>query len=366
MMHHFLRRSTLLILIALVTSSSLKAQNSQYAGAFLNIPVGVRALGMGGIYVPTDNTDGAAFQFNPAGVSLVKDKTLTTMYSNQFGTLGAPLGDFFHIGYTQSLGNNTSFSLNWIRLGIQNISLNRGPSNATTDADIQELLQYLDNPDAHYNIGTFSSTDDAFYLSIAKNFTFPLNFGWQYFSIPVEIPLGINFKLIREGFSGSQPLLEGGQNSYSGTGIGVDVGGMFKFKLSDFLNKPYYGEFAMSLTIKDIFNTPISWNTDTQTKENIKASTLFGLSYSQPLMFASSTILVSWNHFSKDNGGSNYGAEYRYKDLLALRAGVLEKNLTLGAGLVLFKAFYIDYAYEFHELGGPHRIGITVNLSRFF
>jgi hypothetical protein len=50
-----------------------------------------------------------------------------------------------------------------------------------------------------------------------------------------------------------------------------------------------------------------------------------------------------------------------YNELLALRFGLLKGKFTAGAGLAYWK-FSVDYAYQSHDLGNSHRVGISFQL----
>jgi hypothetical protein len=61
----------------------------------------------------------------------------------------------------------------------------------------------------------------------------------------------------------------------------------------------------------------------------------------------------------------HYGMEYILSEVLALRVGAQEKDLTAGAGLNIAFArgestlsFLIDYAFLSHELGNTHRVSL--------
>lgn len=342
----------LIVLSTILPTTSLRAENSKYAAAFLDIPVGVRSLGLGGQYSPLDNVDGTAFYWNPAGVALVKDKIVTTLYSNQFGSLGSPLSNYMYIGYTQGLGNGVGVSVNWIRNSVSGIPL----TNAI-DAGV-DIGEQLRGGTLLNNGATFSNADNAIFVSVAKNLASSVDFGWQYFDLPIELPVGINFKYISQGFSGSK------QVEYSGTGVGVDIGTMLKFNLGKFVSNNIYGDLALGVTLRDLFNTPVSWDTELKTKSTIDRSFLFSFCYKQPLTFISSSVLFSLSHDTKYDGLTSWGFEYKFRELVAMRIGSYDKNLTLGAGLFFLKAFYIDYAYQFNDLGGTHRVGLTLNLNR--
>lgn len=342
----------LFVLTTLLPTTSLRAENSKYAAAFLDIPVGVRSLGLGGQYSAIDNVDGTAFYWNPAGVAFAKDRIVTSLYSNQFGSLGSPLSNYMYIGYTQGIGNGVGVSVNWIRNSISDI-----PLTSAIDAGI-DIGEQLRSGQLLNNGATFSNADNAVFVSIAKNLATSVDFGWEYFDLPIELPVGITFKYINQGFSGNK------QVEYSGSGVGVDIGTMLKFNLGKFVSNPTYGDVALGITLRDLFNTPVSWDTELKTKSTIDRSFLFSFSYKQPLMFISSSLLFSISQDTKYSGLTSWGFEYKFRELVALRLGSYDKNLTLGAGLFLLQAFYVDYAYQFNDLGGTHRVGLTLNLSR--
>ena len=193
-------------------------QTTKYAGSFLEIPVGAEALGMGDAHVSLAD-DGTAFHYNPAGTAFIDTKILSMMYSSQYGSLFSPLSNFFFIGYAQQL-QDLSVSVNWVRLSVDNIPSQ--PDLTVYDSPAQrELLVKTSSPN-----GYFTSADDAVYLNISRMFRFDLDLGWSLFKIPVQLPIGINFKLVHR-------LLDG----RAASGIGLDGGMMIRFPLGAFDNK---------------------------------------------------------------------------------------------------------------------------------
>jgi hypothetical protein len=158
-----------------------------------------------------------------------------------------------------------------------------------------------------------------------------------------------------------------GANSVSGTGIGVDIGAMFRFNVNDFVGSKSLGMMALGFTVKDLFNTPITWNTPDKNnnKAAIPRSVIASLSYQQPLPFLSSSILGVISQDTRYKGITSIGAEYRYRTLIALRVGSFDRQLTLGAGLSIIRALFIDYAYQNSELGSPHRVSLSVKLDEW-
>src|SRR5579872_7225238 len=80
----------------LLHSSEARAQD-KYAGDFLQIPVGSRALSMGGAFTAIAD-DESAFHWNAAGVSLVPDRLVGFMYSAEYGAPGSALMNFYQAG----------------------------------------------------------------------------------------------------------------------------------------------------------------------------------------------------------------------------------------------------------------------------
>lgn len=306
----------------------------KYAGEFISIGVGGRALGMGGAFVAVAN-DVTAGYWNPAGLSLIEYPQLTLMHDERFGSLinydyGAVA---FPIGVKSSIG----FSL--IRLGIDGIPDTR---NALIDYNGSGNFDNADRLD-YDKISYFNAADWAFYLTYAKR---PSN----------RLSYGANIKLIRRDL---------GENS--ATGIGFDVGARFHV-----LEK-----LALGLNLQDLTTTLIAW--DTGTKELISPTAKLGGAYFIDLFggrlapaldfdirfenrrFASG---VSVGPVSAD---LHAGLEYDFKNLVAIRAGYNDvKQFTLGAGVHLPK-LDIDYSFvKFDaqgELGNTHRISLKLTLA---
>ena len=111
-----------LLLAALATAAPSPAGATRYAGEFLRIGVGARALGMGSAFMGLSD-DGTAAYWNPAGLATLERREITAMHAEQFGSIVqydflsyvVPIGDPGRA--RQALG----FSL--VRLGVD-----QGPS----------------------------------------------------------------------------------------------------------------------------------------------------------------------------------------------------------------------------------------------
>jgi len=151
----------------------------KYAGEFLSLGVGGRALGMGGASVAVAN-DVTAGYWNPAGLAKMDYPQISLMHEEHFGSLV----NYNYAAVAIPYDTDMSFSLSVIRLGIDGIPDTR---NALIDRQTGEQITDPTNVNwglDYSKITEFSNTDWAFFLSFAKKYSD--NFYW-----------GANVKFIR-------------------------------------------------------------------------------------------------------------------------------------------------------------------------
>ena len=326
----------------LLASSLAGAQTTSYAGSFLEIPVGAKGLGMGDAFVSLAD-DGTAFHYNPAGTALIDSKVLSMMYSSQYGSLFAPLSDFFFIGYSQKI-QDLNLSLDWVRLSVGGIPREPDLTNLNPTQREYQVRNFSNN-------GFFSSADDAFYLNISRMYRFNIDVGWSVLSLPVEFPLGISFKLIHRSLDGR-----------TASGIGLDAGLMVRFPVGVYGAKKESGLFSFGLNLRDVTNTRIAW--DTRRSETIPASVVWGGSYNAPVRLIDGDIMIA---LARDARYGDYmmGVQYVYRKLLSVRAGSNSSIFTAGAGIEL-NAMHVDYAFMSQDLGNVNRVSASFYLDRIF
>ena len=104
-----LRHPKRLAVLLLLLGSTRQAGATKYAGEFLSVPVGARAVGMGGAFVAVAD-DATAPWWNPSGMVFLPYREVLPQHSEQFGSLvnhdylGAvfPLGG--EKGHQQAIG----------------------------------------------------------------------------------------------------------------------------------------------------------------------------------------------------------------------------------------------------------------------
>ena len=345
--------STLVLLILPVIN--LSGQDRYYTNAFLDIPLGARANGMGSAYAAVAN-DGTAFFWNPAGLALTHKREVSLMYANQFGGFA----QYHFMGYSHKFSESYGFSVSWIRYSVGGIEENKKLLD-----NIYQRSQ-TDYDFSRYRLGRFDYADNALFFSFARMNDLRLNLGWLYSDFHIQIPVGLNFKIITGGTSGLSGNNEAVLTNASKFGIGADLGTMILFGMNDLLEQPFLGDFAVGLNIQDVTTTGVRWNSASKNSRDqgvrpqdvAKQNFKFGLSYIQPIDELESNILFSFESNSRYKTTRHYGMEYDYKRLIQLRIGYDQRYVTFGAGIKYMQA-QIDYALVNHTLGFTHRISAS-------
>ena len=358
MSKYFLRYFFLLYIVTLLLPiNKIFGNSGDNAAAFLELGIGARAMAMGGAFVAVAN-DGTAFYWNPAGISTLSHPELAGMYASLFKSLEK----HFHVGFTRPLYGAGAISINWIRLTVPDIPF-YDPGNLLGDSTYEQRIAESTQAGGSWQelqrLGTVLTSDpldltsfqnDAFIITLAKLNRINVDFGWQYFVLPITIPIGVNVKFIRQSLFQKKS-----------SGVGFDLGTMVNFGLDDLMDDSRLGKVSIGFALKDLFNTKITWDTDSRHADYIDRSWYLGTSYFQPLPSLNSQLLVAYALQRRFENTHHIGVEYVYNNRLAIRFGIDDAQFTAGVGIRI-SLFQFDYAYKGHELGGTHRISTFIQL----
>jgi hypothetical protein len=309
---------------------------AKYAGEFISLGVGGRALGLGGAYVALAN-DVTSGYWNPAGLSRISYPQMTLMHEERFGSLV----NYDYGAVAFPLGPRSSIGLSLIRLGVDDI-----PDTRNAGVDINGNLTYDPTQFSRVDpnrVTYFNAADWAMYLTYARRFS-------------DDFAYGGNIKLIRRELG-----------DHSATGIGIDVG----------LWYTPFDNLLLGANLQDVTTTFLAW--DTGTNELISPTMKVGSAYLIDALggrFAPAVDFdirfenrqsASMAHLGPVSMDLHAGLEYQFKDLIALRVGYSDiKQLTLGAGVHLPK-LNIDYSFmkfdQIDQPGNTHRISMTFTLE---
>ncbi|MFA7227772.1 MAG: PorV/PorQ family protein [Melioribacteraceae bacterium] len=336
-----MKRTAFVFSFFLLSFTTIYSQTviGKYAGEFLAIGVGGRALAMGGaqVAVVSDVTSG---YWNPAGLARINYPQIALMHEEHFGDLV----NYNYAAVAIPYGKEMSLGLSITRSSIDGIPDTR---NALYDANGDGVLDLHSGDRLDYTkISEFSNSDWAFYLTFAKRQS--ENFYW-----------GANVKILRRDLA-----------EYGATGIGFDLGAVYI---------PVDNLF-LGANIQDATTTLVAWSTGRN--ELITPTAKVGAAYAMQFLGGSLMPALDFDlRFENRRSASTFsvgpvsfdlhaGFEYKFKNILAVRAGYNDvKQFTVGAGIFLPK-LQVDYSFarfsqsESERLPDTHRISLILTLEQ--
>ncbi|MFQ6618851.1 MAG: PorV/PorQ family protein [Fidelibacterota bacterium] len=306
------------------------------AAKFLSIPVGSRALAMGGSFVSVAD-DATAMYWNPGGIARLYRREIILIHSEWLADI-----NFDYAGIVLPSGGLGTFGLNFT-------SMNMGEMQITTE----------DEPEGTGE--SFSAGSFAFGFSFARNLT-------DRFSI------GANVKYIEEHIWNSKS-----------SGIAIDVGTLFTMPLKNIRFGASISNFGQKLGIKgddllvqkDIDAT-IAGNNESVNAylatDKFDLPLLLRIGFSMDIMNTDEsrlTVSVDGLHPNDNTESINLGGEFSmFRNIISIRAGYKslflkdgDEEFTVGGGLnyELMRGFIlkVDYAYEnFVHLNDIHKFSL--------
>lgn len=314
----------------------------KYAGAFMELGVGARPLSLGGAAAALEGT-GETFYYNPASLGLLSKPYINLMFAPTFGSLTSPLASYNYIGIAYPLPGGGTVSFNWTRFSVDDIPIYPDLSgNSFTERNTNLNLRPTGEP-----LGYIEDVEDVYYFTFAKTLESLLSLGWWYGDLPIQIPFGINFKLLRQKLGDA-----------SASGLGVDLGLMVKFNLGVLLDRRYLGDLCFGLSLNDATKTAVIWNT--QHEDRIHQTILTGFTYQHKLWFSDAKLNLYYTYYQKYNQVTLFGIEFAIK-ALAIRLGSNDAGLTAGAGFGWWKLKF-DYAFTSNSFSDVHRLSCSFSL----
>ncbi len=329
----------------------------KYGAEFLAGGVGGRALGMGGAHVGLAQ-DASAGYWNPAGLARVALPEIAYMHAERFsGVVSFDYGSGVY-----PLNDRSTVGISFFRSGVNDIK-------NTLDAWDSERNQPRPNPEDH--ITTFSAADYAFFVSYGR-------------ALSERLSAGVTGKIIQRSIG----------DFATAWGYSFDIGMQFRS-----------GPLTLGATIQDVSTMLQTWSINEDAlrpieevfgermpeggTELVLPVLRLGSGYRLPLGDHAVTlgmdvdVAFDGKQIQAANLGDvslhpRFGAEYAFRDVLSLRAGLnrvgsdgrggMDIVPTVGAGLHLSR-FTVDYGFgDFagmpSELGFSHRISAGVTLGK--
>ncbi len=324
------------------------AAATKYAGEFLKIQPGARALGMGGAFTAVAD-DATAPYWNPAGVVYLPYREVLPQHQEKFGKLANHdyLGLVWPLGGTK--GHNAALGVGLVRFAVDDIPITPRPGALRPGID---FLDYgTDNDPSTVGDGQANNAWDPgerlllspedLYLASSSDMAAILSYGRQRGE---RWAIGGSLKFVRQSIPDTLP----GEHVTS-FGAGLDAG---------LLYMPL-DAVTIGAVVHDVTTTYLAWSNGT--RELIAPTIDVGVAFTfhpadrHALTWATD---LGWGFENRlydaqlKVGGVTAdvrtGLEYWYRNLFALRTGANGKDLAFGAGL-RYKQIGVDYAAQLHR-----------------
>jgi tetratricopeptide (TPR) repeat protein len=295
------------VFLGLATSAFAQAGGTP--GAFLNYGVGGRAMAMGGAYYAISDDASAAY-WNPAGLSQLQRKEITTMQATLFQQTKLT---YISMAYPTKGGSTFALSMTQLaNVGFERVDVVLNPAT--------------NEPQQITSGGSFSDQQQALGLSWGKGVTETVSFG-----------MGV--KQVTRKLGGSSDNFKT-----------LDLGAM----------KMMGTAYRLGLGMQNAFAVR-SGDTDDKLPVVIK------LGNSLRLFKERLTLAADINKVLNGDTDIRFGGEYWVSRWFAFRFGLLGlpkiQETDFGFGLN-FKSFGLDVAQGIHDLGSSTRFSITVRFGQ--
>jgi hypothetical protein len=321
---------------------------TKYAGEFLKIQVGARALGMGGAFVAIAD-DATAPYWNPAGMVYLPYREVIPQHQEKFGNLANHdyLGGVFPLGGPK--GRNAALGIGLIRFAVDDIPITPRPGALVPGVDFLDYGPDKDptTPDPGQSDGkwepgeTLLISPEDLYMASSSDLAGVLSYARQR---GPRWSFGGSLKFVRQSIPDTLP----GQHVTS-FGAGLDAGMMYM--PSDAV--------TLGAVVHDLTTTYLAWSNGTRERIDPTLDTGAAFTFHPAARHALTVALdFAWGFdreaydselsFGAVTADVRTGLEYWYRNVLALRTGANGKDLAFGAGL-RYKQVGVDYAAQLHR-----------------
>ncbi len=297
-------RKQIIILILLTLLAAAKASST--AGSFMDKPISVKSLSLGGCSATLLDT--SAGYKNPALIKYHNRHAVQAMQGQLFNDIG-----YVNLSYSNPDFNNYKFGLGFAILN-------------TAVSGIEET--------------TYDNTTGAAGITGKKLGYSATAYVFSYSQSNMDnIYYGANFKVIQETLADA--------SSY---GAGLDIGLLYKFN----------AQTLFGLSAINLIKPELKWSTGASDEVNSRIS--LGGSYQFNEQFQ---IFTDLENIENRQTYLHFGLEYKPFTAFAFRIGYDKDKITLGTGLE-YKEFSLDYAYidnKDDQLGTNQYLSVALALD---
>ena len=311
----------------------------KYGDSFLKIGTSARDIGLGQAIV-ADMGNASGFNICPASIASINTRTFYFLIVDQYG-----LAEYYSGGMVLPLKNNQFASFNISTLIIDDIQLRPDLGYIGSYEERRDVIRGLFDQ----GYGSFNDLEVALTSTFVKMTKGSMNMGLNNYSY--QMPIGINTRLIKKKLYDKEAY-----------GIGFDLGGIFSLELADIFNYNWLGQFAIGISINNVYGTHLFWSNDL--KDVIPMQIISGFSYEQPIKRFDSKVLFLCQKNDIYPNDAPFGIEFAIMKKLFVRignrAGLNQGGLGFSTKIKHFKKIRVDYSFGGHDLGDAHRLGFEL------
>jgi tetratricopeptide (TPR) repeat protein len=300
-----------LLTVVLLASASVPAAAGVDDGGVRSpfaLGAGNRALGMGGAYAAIAD-DASAALWNPAGLAALDRRRLEASHTTLFG-----------MGFAETY---FSFALPHWRWGNSSLTIRQFGVDGIERRDDRNLLLADDLQDSETEI------------LLAHGRTLRPGLDW-----------GVGIKYQRQSLAG-----------YAGGGLGLDAGLLVHPLVLTRGEAPGRDAWSIGLAVRNLLEPKIRLD-----RESVPDPRALRLGTAWRRALAAEIAGLASLDLEKTAGmgtRTHLGLEVGYRDLAAVRVGLLAGSFTAGLG-VRWRDVAVDFAFEDHRFGSVERIGLTL------
>lgn len=342
------------LLVSLILNAST-AHATKYAGEFLKVPVGPRAIGLGSAFTAIAD-DATAPYWNPAGMIYLPYREVVFQHAERFGNLLNQdyLSAVFPLGGAAS--HQSALGISLVRLATDDIPVTPRPGDLRRGdfldygSDGQPFTYDADGSEGN---GTWERGErlligaDNLYMASSSDMAVTLSYARQH---GPHWAFGGNLKFVRQSIPGDGAVYDTvarrvtSVDKATSFGAGLDAGVVYMPT----------DAVTIGATLRDVTTTYLAWSNGT--RELIVPTLSTGAAFNfhpAPRHAITWAFDLAWGFEdraldSQIKLGSvtadvRTGIEYWYRNALAVRTGVDGKDLAFGAGL-RYKQVGVDYA----------------------
>ncbi len=312
----------------------LQELDIRYAAELNHVPVGCRTIAMGntGVTLPYNDMN---IYWNPAAISFSENYEISIEGAKLYGGLSSLGVLSFNAPVQNGLSTGILYKVFFPDL------INEWDSLPGTLFD----RQYNYSIDGYPAKGVFHNNQHSINASLAKRFSIPIPRPSSFsLPIPVDIAVGLNIKSLIM-------TMTPGTTVRMGYNINLDVGMLFRIGVDYNLDEETIRrEVLMAASFKDVLPTKMTWlHSYEDYEEPVDIAQSYGMAYIDRSGFLFGDWTVSLALYRQYDISFHAGLEGDFFDIVAFRAGVSNKIVTLGAG-VHYKNYSVDYTFTFDEI----------------